>query len=459
MTPSPQLPMSTNAEPDWRLQVLGHVALHDGSDVVPLFHKGLALVTYLVLGGRAHHREHLAALLWDTPDALGNLRVELLRLRRRGVGLLPPRQPMLSLRCRTDLEDWEAVPDDFRSECEVSGWLSLLRGPALSGLEDLGTTAFRDWLDTQRSALQDRVEARLSQAASVLAARGDQASVRLILARAGALGLELGTLRPPQGALTLWPEQQAQWREVLGRATGQPQLVLLHGEAGTRREMLNTLVQGSAWQTVQVHAGSGGPLCRAALVTQLRRLLPPGSGVPRRPEPDSPLEITELLGAVTTPLLLVLHDPSPEDPWWVPLVSTALDLPCTLAVVVLDASPPHLSPRPLAPLLRHAAGPQLHVMALRPLGVEEVTRMLHARGPQAPPGGDGLAARLVQCTEGSLPYLQALLERTPPAPDHRLPAPVAELLLAELSARPADERQAFARLAQVYGPITPDLAA
>ncbi|WP_158680011.1 hypothetical protein [Deinococcus sp. NW-56] len=464
MTTSLQGPASalpTVGTQTWRLQVLGHVALCDGDDVVPLFHKGLALVTYLVLEGRAHHREHLAALLWDTPDALGNLRVELLRLRRRGVGLLPPRQPMLSLRCRTDLDDWEAAPDDFRSECEVLEWLSPLRGPALSGLEDLGTTAFHDWLDSQRSALHDRVEARLARAASVLAARGDQASVRLIAARAEALGLELGSVRPAQETPVLWPAQQARWREVLGRARHQPQLVLLHGEAGTRREMLDTLVRGSAWQTVQVHAGSGGPLCCAALGVQLRRLLPPGSGVPRRPEPDSLLELAELLGAVTTPLLLVLHDPSPDDPWWVALIGTALDLPSALTVVVTDSAPTHLNPRPLAPLLRRVAGPRLHVLALLPLGVEEVSRMLQARdsGPEAPAPDDGLAAQLVQCTEGSLPYLQALLERDPPVPDYRLPAPVAELLLAGLAARPAAERHALARLAQVYGPITPDLAA
>ncbi|WP_157468888.1 hypothetical protein [Deinococcus murrayi] len=455
----------------WRLQVLGHVTLVHGAEVLPLFQKGLALVTYLVLEGQPHHREHLAELLWGTPDALGNLRVELLRLRRRGMTLLPPRQPMLALRCRTDLDDWEATPDHFASESELLEWLSVLRGLPLSGLEDLGTPAFGDWLDAQRSALLDRVEARLRRAASALAARRDREGVRLVAARAEALGLELGvSLEAPESAAplppaaVLWPDQHAQWREVLAGAQERPQLVLLRGEAGTRRLMLAALTQGTPWQTVKVHAENGAALCQMALKLQLRRVAGGNGPTPppaRRADSDSLLELAELLGSIPVPLLLVLHDPSPEDPWWTPLVSLALDLPGPLVVVVTAPTPGPATDRALAPLLRRVAGPRLHIISLPPLGVEEVSGMLRERLPERTPAleQDILAMRLTQCSEGSLPYVQALLERTPPAPDYRLPAPVSEVLLSTLTSRTPAERRALAQLAQVYGPVTPDLAA
>lgn len=461
MTPQRVL---TGDRESWRLEVLGHVALWDGTAALPLFHKGLALVTYLVLEGRAHHREHLAGLLWETPDALGNLRVELLRLRQRGVGL-PPRQPLLALRCRTDLDDWAAVPDDFGGEHEVLEWLSALRGLPLSGLEDLGTTAFREWLDSQRAALLDRIETRLARAASRLAGRGDWASVRLITGRAGALGLNLGLPEPAPAPLPLWSAQQAQWQEVLRRAQQRPQVAFVRGEAGTRRLLLAALAEGGAWQTLKVHADNGGALCQTALKLQLRRLLPAGAAaaVPRRPEPESLVEITELLGAAAAPLLLILHDPPAQDRWWTALVSAALDLPGPLAVVVTapPSGPALEQEHALGPLLRRVAGPRLHVISLPPLGVEEVSELLRPRLPERTPAldRDVLATRLAQCSEGSLPYLQALLERDPPAPDLRLPAQASEVLLSGLASRTPSERWALAHLAQIYGPVTPELAA
>ncbi|MFC6667478.1 hypothetical protein ACFP9V_20440 [Deinococcus radiopugnans] len=66
------------------MHLLGHVHASRGKQPLQLSSKSVALLSYLTLEGRPYHREHLAGLLWETPDALRNLRVELTRLKSRG---------------------------------------------------------------------------------------------------------------------------------------------------------------------------------------------------------------------------------------------------------------------------------------------------------------------------------------------------------------------------------------
>jgi len=127
-----------------QLHLLGHVHFtRDGRNVV-VSSKSAALLTYLVLERQAHHREHLAELLWDTADPLRNLRVELARLKRDGVTTFPERQPMLHFACLTDLDPWtEAAPqvDDAHllgcsppcAACRSAAWRTSGRVPTSSG--------------------------------------------------------------------------------------------------------------------------------------------------------------------------------------------------------------------------------------------------------------------------------------------------------------------------------------
>ncbi|MPY66448.1 hypothetical protein F8S09_07025 [Deinococcus sp. SDU3-2] len=462
------------------LRVLGHVYLWGAGPLPAVSSKGLALLTYLALEARPHHREHLANLLWDTADAMANLRVELVRLRQRGVSL-PARQPMLSLPGATDLTEWEALPDPSQGDGEVLEWLAPLRGPVLSGLEDLGTTAFREWLDGQRGALHDRIEARLSRVAGALAARGQASGVRLIEARAEALGLHLSVPVPaalppappeapephpsnsPASGLH-WPEPEARLREVLGRILEghTPHLLLLRGRGGTRRGLIARLTCHTPWQTVQVQASTDPLLWQQSLRLHLRRLLPAASA-PAASDPllDPLLELAGLFSALQTPLLLVLHDLSPQTPGLHPLLSFLLDLPAPIAVMVTVTS--EAAEAGLRPLLRRAAGARLEVLNLPPLGVSAVTGALQARRPAslasaALEDDRVLATRLVQCSEGYLPYLDVLLAADPPRLEHRLPEGVRDLLLAELGPLTAPDLDRWARLAQIHGRFDPATA-
>ena len=172
------------------LHVLGHVHLTRQGQTVPVSSKAAALLTYLCLEGLAHHREHLAELLWNTPDPLRNLRVELARLKRDDVAHFPDRQPMLSFQVPLDLTGWLSAAAEVQGD-QMLPWLSRLRGLPLSGLEDLGSRRYQQWLEVQRWAIIEQVERALGEVRQRLAGAGRLAQARQIQARAEQLGLHL----------------------------------------------------------------------------------------------------------------------------------------------------------------------------------------------------------------------------------------------------------------------------
>ena len=179
------------------LHVLGHVHLTRREETVPVSGKAAALLTYLCLEGLAHHREHLAELLWNTPDPLRNLRVELARLKRDDVAHFPERQPMLAFRAPLDLTDWLSAAQEVQGE-RLLPWLSKLRGLPLSGLEDLGSSRYQQWLEGQRWAIIEQVERTLGTVRQRLASAGQQTQAGQIQARAEQLGLRLPNAVPDE---------------------------------------------------------------------------------------------------------------------------------------------------------------------------------------------------------------------------------------------------------------------
>ncbi|WP_310582513.1 hypothetical protein [Deinococcus sp.] len=182
------------------LHVLGHVHLTRREETVPVSRKAAALLTYLCLEGLAHHREHLAELLWNTPDPLRNLRVELARLKRDDVAHFPERQPMLAFRAPLDLSAWLSAAQDVQGE-QLLPWLSKLRGLPLSGLEDLGSSRYQQWLEGQRWAIIEQVECTLGRVWWRLARAGQQTQAEQIRARAEQLGLRLPNADPDEAEL------------------------------------------------------------------------------------------------------------------------------------------------------------------------------------------------------------------------------------------------------------------
>lgn len=447
------------------LHLLGHVHVSREQEVVRVSSKAAALLSYLTLEGQPHHREHLAGLLWNTPDALRNLRVELARLKAQGLAPFPARQPMLGLGggagWATDLSGWLHDPEP-RHERDLTAWLSRLRGPALSGLEDLGSTAFRGWVDQQRQVIHDQIEERLGTVSARFARQGQPQAAALVRARADLLGLHLDpclvppSTRSPQDLAFEWPEQRVALRQRLTQAETSPQLLLLQGHRGTRRELLEDAVRGTPWQVVQLQASSQRQLVQAALTQQLTRLLPPdlraqAQALPKTADADAQLiGLTGLLGQAEVPLLLAIHDASHVPTWFMQVLRFALDLPWPLLVVVTTTSAQHFGGLQVA--LGQVAGRRLHTLTLPPLSVHSVMRSL---GEQEAPGQHetrrARAARLVQRSEGQPLHVRALAGAGPDAArdDLRLPDEVRAMLLADL-ALPAGIQEALARLAQIH---------
>lgn len=172
------------------LHLLGHTYLSNNEVPLKLSSKALALICYLVLEQQAQHRELLADLLWPGPSGIGNLRVELSKLRAAGLNLGATRSPMLSLSATTDQQlflDQAHMVAAQGSEALLSDWLSLLRGTPLTGLEDIGTERFQTWLDTQRRRLGDQLEAALEATYQRSVTGGHLGSAQLIVQRAEAL--------------------------------------------------------------------------------------------------------------------------------------------------------------------------------------------------------------------------------------------------------------------------------
>ncbi|WP_424949543.1 hypothetical protein [Deinococcus sp.] len=469
------------------LNILGHVHLtrqgtgaqHLASQTVAVSGKAAALLTYLCLEGQAHHREHLAELLWDTPDPLRNLRVELARLKRDGVAHFPERQPMLSFQCPLDLSGWLAAAGNL-SESQLLPWLAALRGLPLSGLEDLGSRQFQQWLDGQRWSISEQVERTLGAAHLRFVREHRVGAAAHIQARAEQLGLRLDA---PEAATMgqdwrcVW-EEQRQLGDLMERASGQPQLVLLYGRSGSgKRSLIRQSVQESGWQAIQLQASAQRPLFQEALAQQLSHLLPGSWPRPARSgNADAALiHLASGLQQSGLNLVIAIHNAGQGLPWLPELARFLLDLPLPLMLVLSETSGQRMDAVQgrLSFVERHRS----HRLDMAPLTTRMVLRAWQEQAGPGLPAGPGTpeagaervsqqAARhggetyaratvLIQRSEGWPLLAQALHRQADPSV---LPDNVRSALLGDLAMLPRTVRAALARLSLIHDRFTPELA-
>ena len=499
-----------------QLHLMGHVHLSTQGRSLPVSTKAAALLTYLCLEGRAHHREHLAELLWDTPDPLRNLRVELARLKRDGVANFPDRQPMLSFQCPLDLTAWLAASADV-SEADLMPWLGTLRGLPLSGLEDLGSRRFQQWLEAQRWTIGEQIERTLATvqrrfmaqhhpgAAGHVQVRADQLGLRLSLPEepaarpapqeAGGTGRQAISTRvqeqlwvqehqSPDGQAAEWQviwEERAQLMRVLHRAETQPQLVLLQGRTGSgKRSLIRQSVQGSnrqgsgGWQAISLQASAQRPLFLEALSRQLALLLPAGQAAGSDDSTvgtdDRLIRLASTLHRSGLRVVVVVQNAALGLAWLPDLARFLLDLPLPLVLVLSESLPAayetllgglgFVEPARCLHLQMPALSPRMVMQAWQGSpGVSDSDRSDPDRSDAAHTAPDHDVTRatlLVQRSEGWPLHIQALY-RQPGRSE--LPDAVRAALLAEVAALPAVLRGALARLSLIHAPIGGEVAA
>ncbi|ADV66881.1 transcriptional regulator domain-containing protein [Deinococcus maricopensis] len=457
----------------YKLQILGHVHLTADGQPVPLSAKAHALLTYLTLERGSHHREFIADLLWDTPEALANLRVELTRLRQKRLPFFPARTPMLHVNCPTDLHTWLQEADHV-SDDAVPQWLAALRGTPLSGLEDLGSAEFRDWVELQRQHLGTHLERALGRVYTRLAQAGHTTHLDLIRARADRLGLDLTASTPTpapsptSAAPVALPSALAPLHAALigaaNAARHAPQLLLLGARLGSgERQHLDATFSGTEWSVIHMHANSSPLLFMTALTHQLARLCPPElqerllGAVGGGSHQHDLQRVASLFTAARRPLVLVIHTPQPDQTLVNDGVRFALELPVPLLIVLTATSALGLD------ALRDALGPmdlsRVHRVDVPPLSVRDVRAMLEARGSAHDPDAlHARAARINQQAEGWPLHVEALMDG--PDPRLRLPLPpvVRDTLLGDLAHQTPRLRRHLALWSLVYSSLNAELA-
>lgn len=154
--------------PRLRVDVLGGLQVNGNEQplALPASKKTRALLAYLALTGRRHHREHLCDLLWDIPDdPRGALRWSLSRLRAviepvcpgalqadREYVWIETGQLSVDLFLHQALLDRRDAP--VGDAAQLAAAVEALRQPLLVGLDQSGQSQFQAWL----IALRDEAE-------------------------------------------------------------------------------------------------------------------------------------------------------------------------------------------------------------------------------------------------------------------------------------------------------------
>ena len=144
------------------IAVLGGLTVRRNGAITPLpaSRKTRALLAYLALSRRAHHRDRLCEMFWELPDdPRGALRWSLSKLRAvvddDGATRLAADREHVRLvhdHVEMDLTAAERLLDADGASDAVSTALAGLREPLLDGLDLPGSPAFNAWLVGQRDA-------------------------------------------------------------------------------------------------------------------------------------------------------------------------------------------------------------------------------------------------------------------------------------------------------------------
>ncbi|WP_221088375.1 hypothetical protein [Deinococcus aquaedulcis] len=416
------------------LHMLGPTYISRGGTTVHLSAKGLALLTFLTLEGQPHHRETVAAMLWDSPRALASLRVELTKLRAAGFALGAPRSALLGIRLPTDLARWRQTPP-----ADLDAWLGLLRGLPLSGLEDLNSPPLTAWVDRTRQRLLDEIELALQAAWSTADPRRRERLARHL----DLLGLELPSSAPKP------PPMEAVW-QAARLALRQPQVLVLGGAAGSGRHRLVAASLDKRWVVVSVPA-----LPSAALLFSVARVLvQQAAGAPLPHPATSPDEavagLTQALLRLGRPVALIIGGAERLPEALLAHLAFLLQWPLPL-LVIFTVHPSQIQPS-LEDLTAHLPPERLHLAEVPRLTLSALLNTLRtANTPDEP----RRALYLLQQSEGWQAAALALRPQVAQAqPRAQLPSRERRLLLADLDAALPHARGPLARLAALQAPFT-----
>jgi hypothetical protein len=454
------------------LHLLGHNYISEDGVPFKVSTKAMALLTYLTLQRRPQHREHVSELLWNTPDALRNLRVELNRLQHLGLKLFPARQTLLELHLHTDLEQWMRDADSL-PESRLSEWLSLGSSLPLCGLEDLGSDTFRAWLDSQRWTISQEIETTLSRVYLRAVQSGRVGAAALIRLHAEDLGIQLNIAQvvAPAASTVKFERQEIHQRfqRVLQLARGAPQLVVLSGHHNSgNRELVQQMVTESDWLIVQMQAVDQSELQQATFLHQLMRVLPPDSQAVAWRMLTNPsatgedlIRVWTLVAASGLPLVIAIYDIHLMTPFLLDSLRFAMDLPISLTLVLSTST--HVGEHALRDALGSCDLSRVRPIEVPALSVHEVIEAVRVQ--QGLLSADHLrayATRVVQQSEGWDLHARALIGSELPLTGvhFKLPDIVRNTLISEVGrlGLGLPFRQALAYLAMVYDPLNLEVA-
>ncbi|TDE86161.1 SARP family transcriptional regulator [Deinococcus sp. S9] len=471
------------------IHLLGHAHISRHNQPVPVSAKAVALIAYLAIEKLPQHRERLADLLWTTAEARKNLRVELARIRTAGLNLFPASRQLLYLEdVTTDVELWQARLGEDMNQAALAEWLAMLRGFPLSGLEDLGSSSFQEWVDQQRWLLSQQIEEGLSQVYWRYARAGQTWAMRLISARAETLGFELSAEPPtelhlpdpelpPTSAGPAHPLKQIHFerrheeqelQRLFQAAEQAVQVVVLHGPPGAGKNYLTErLASRAGWLTLRVSDTRSSRLVLATLAQAILRESDPECAAalrrmllaPNSLEEDT-VKVAVALARLARPVLLLFDHAHTAPAELAPLLAFLTQMPSEGPRIFLLLSRQHPMQAPLTRALWGWSEGNLTELALRPLTTTSVQRALEAYFPSDRSRRlHSDAARLVQRSEGNPLHLLSLLGQTGETgaslsmtlPQIHFPQVMRDTYGMEIDQWPAPLVEGMIRLSAIYG--------
>lgn len=481
------------------VHLLGHAHVTLDQQPVPLSAKAVALISYLAIEKLPQHRERLADLLWNTAEARKNLRVELARIRAAGLNIFPSSRQLLYLEhITTDFELWQAGLNRDMNQAELMSCLAMLRGLPLSGLEDLGSSTFQEWVEQQRWMLSEQVEQRLGAAYRRFAQQGETWATRMIATRAQALGLEnpaeldLDTVLAKDVPLGAGParteallsasvpprkldvsagplhfervHEAAALQHAVERSAERPQLVALHGAPGSGKSYLvERQFQSGEWLTIPVSGGQSGRLVLACIARTLIQHSEPDIAevlsrmllVPASLDEDM-VKVASALARPKRPVAVLLDQAQNAPAELAPLVAFLYDTPPQGARLFVLMSREQGAQVPfIRSLLRRTDRERCLSLDLPPLSQTSVLRALQLQLPgQSAEQLGAYAGRLLQRSGGNALHLRSLIEEDGGEQDGRsvtLPQVVREAHESEIDDWPAPLYEGMRRLSVING--------
>ncbi|WP_420593593.1 AAA family ATPase [Deinococcus sp.] len=451
------------------VHLFGHAYVTTAQTTVPISAKATALIVYLYMEKLPQHREKLADLLWDTPEARKNLRVELARIRSAGLNIFPASQQLLHLEnVKSDFDLWREQAGTSMNQTQLTAWLAMLRGLPFTGLEDLGSSNFQSWVDQQRWLMLQQIEQHLGRVYWRYEREHHHWATRLIAERADVLGLESPGLEAPEAdtrqvgaALDVRapsglssglsavsmpapsdsappkaggpgrigsvyferPHEEHELRQAFSRAETQTQFVVLHGPAGSGKSHLaGRVARQLDWQKIQLSSVRSGRLVIANLAQALLKLCGPESAgalseVLLRPSnlEEDMVKVAYALASLPRPVLLIFEQPQDAPAELLPLIEFLFGAGGEAGRLYLLLSRESAEEVPLArALLRVIEKSRYLNLAMPPLTSQSVQRTLEAQFPFEPSQRlRSYAAHLTQRSEGNPLHLLGLLEQAP----------------------------------------------